>query len=148
MTEQPFNMLIVGPTYCGKTYYLLEMLERDYKKVFDHIILICPTILRNKTYRKWKYFHDSDLIVLPVKHDEVDQTLQYVIDTYKGDPNEDEEVKERNLIILDDCASGQDVKNRTSKLVELAMSLSVDRVKSESESNPSPSQMSESRKIC
>ena len=28
--ETPFNMMIVGMTGCGKTYYLLEMLEKEY----------------------------------------------------------------------------------------------------------------------
>ena len=33
---EPFNMLIAGMTACGKTKYLLDMLEKDYKNHFDY----------------------------------------------------------------------------------------------------------------
>ena len=48
--ETPFNMIIVGMTGCGKTYYLLNMLENEYNGYFDYISLICPTYNYNKTY--------------------------------------------------------------------------------------------------
>lgn len=73
--ETPFNMLIVGMTACGKTYYLLDTLEKQYSAV--------------------------------------DTVLVYVTETFKGS---------NTLIILDDCASGQDVKSRTNQLVNLAFS--------------------------
>ena len=41
--ETPLNMIIVGVTGCGKTYYLLKMLENDYKGHFEYIFLICGT---------------------------------------------------------------------------------------------------------
>ena len=56
-------MLIVGMTACGKTYYLLDTLEKQYS---------------------------------------VDTVLVYVTETFKGS---------NTLIILDDCASRQDVKS-------------------------------------
>ena len=48
--ETPFNMIIVGMTCCGKTKYLLDMLEKEFHKHFDYIFLICPTFEWNKTY--------------------------------------------------------------------------------------------------
>ena len=39
--------------------------------------------------------------------------LKYVVDLLKGS---------NSLIILDDCASGQDIKNRTSEVVKLGFS--------------------------
>ena len=35
--ETSFNMIIVGMTGCGKTCYLLDLLETDYKGHFDYI---------------------------------------------------------------------------------------------------------------
>ena len=49
--ETPFNMIIAGMTACGKTHYLLSMLERDHMKHF----LLCPTFEWNKTYNEWRY---------------------------------------------------------------------------------------------
>ena len=77
-------------TACGKTHYLLEMLERDYKDHFDYIFIVCPTLEDNKTYQHWKYLQDPNVFELPC-----------------------------SLIVLDDCASSKDVKNRTSELVKL-----------------------------
>ena len=111
--ESPFNMIICGMTNCGKTYYLLNMIEKYYKKHFDYIILICPTFTWNQTYQEWKYINDPDFIAVECE-DNVDKILHFVQVIYKGT---------NSLIILDDCASSQDVKNRTSELVKLAFSL-------------------------
>lgn len=46
----PFNALIVGPTNCGKTSYLGKLLRHEFIQKFDHIFLLCPTYIHNKTY--------------------------------------------------------------------------------------------------
>ena len=53
----PFNALIVGPTNSGKTQYLLNQLRGPFKGKFDYIVLLCPTFVKNKTY---KGFVDRD----------------------------------------------------------------------------------------
>ena len=110
----PFNiMIIVGMTNCGKTHYLLDMLQREYKNHFDYIIIICPTFSWNRTYQEWKHISDEDVIPIECEQDQVDKILHIASEVYKGT---------NSLIILDDCASSQDVKNRTSELVKLAFS--------------------------
>ena len=49
-------MIIVGTTNCGKTQYLLDMLEKEYKnpRVLEIIILVCPAFSWNRTYQDWK----------------------------------------------------------------------------------------------
>ena len=113
MAGSPFNMIIVGMTNCGKTHYLLKMLEKDFKNHFDYILLVCPTLTWNKTCQGWKYIKDEDLIPIECEQDEVDKVLHIVSAIYRGT---------NTLIILDDCASGQNVKNRVSELVKLAFS--------------------------
>ena len=110
---KPFNMIIVGKTACGKTKYLLNLLETNYKGCFEYIFLICPTFVENKTYRCWKYESDEDYITIPCDQDHVDYWLKYIVQSYKGT---------NSLIILDDCASGKDVKCKTSELVKLGFS--------------------------
>ena len=51
--KTPFHMIIVGMKACGKTHYLLEMLEEEYKNNFDYIFIVCPTLQDNKTYQNW-----------------------------------------------------------------------------------------------
>lgn len=106
-------MLIVGMTGCGKTYYLLDLIASEYKKHFDYIILICPTFRRNKTYTNWEYISDDDVVVIECEHHSVNEVIKYVRETYE-DTN--------SLIIIDDCASSRDIKNRTSEVVNLGFS--------------------------
>lgn len=47
------------------------------------------------------------------KQDDVNFVLKYVMDSFKGT---------NSFVILDDCASWQDVKNRTSQFVDLDFS--------------------------
>ena len=51
----PHNAMFVGVTACSKTEFLLRLLETEYKNHFEFIIILCPTILVDKTYlsRKW-----------------------------------------------------------------------------------------------
>ena len=51
----PHSAMFVGCTNVGKTEYLLRILETEYKNHFEFIVILCPTILDNKTYlsRKW-----------------------------------------------------------------------------------------------
>ncbi len=108
MSETPFNMMIVGMTGYGKTHYLLNMLVED----FDYIFLICPTYNWNKTYQEWIYKDGEKFYPLPCDQNSVDDFIKYIVDNFRGT---------NSLIILDDCASTQAVKNRVSELVSLGM---------------------------
>ena len=92
----PFNMIILGMTGCGKTYFLLKLSEEHYKNHFGYIYLICPTFKHNKTYQDWKYVSDEDFIVIPCSQDHVENYLKEVKHTAEGT---------NSLIILDHCAS-------------------------------------------
>ena len=111
--ETPLNMIIVGVTGCGKIHYLLKMLENDYKGHFEYIFLICPTYLWNKTYQEWKYKDYKKFFPIPCDQDEVEKFLKFVTHHFKNT---------NSLIILDDCASSQYIKNRSSEIVKLAFS--------------------------
>ena len=67
----PHSAMFVGVTACGKTEFLLRLLETVYKnhrKFMNHrefIVILCPTILDNKTYlsRKW-IFDDKNVFIV------------------------------------------------------------------------------------
>ena len=111
--DTPFNMIICGMTNSGKTYYLSKMLEKHFMNYFDFIILICPTFSQNKTYQQWKYIKDPDLVTIECEQEHVDKILHVIQNIYMGT---------NSLLILDDRASNQDVKNRTGEIVKLAFS--------------------------
>ena len=108
----PFNCLIVGPTNCGKTKYLVDILSGDFRRKFDYIVLICPTYDYNKTYKKFADM-DDDFIVFSPKQDQIERYLKFVTDTFE---------ETNTLIILDDCAASKEVKKRSNELVDLAFS--------------------------
>ena len=48
--KEPHTTIFTGPTGCGKTHLVLDLIEKEYNKHFDYIIIICPTLQWNKTY--------------------------------------------------------------------------------------------------
>ena len=80
---------------------------------FDFIILICPTFEYNITYKIWNYLSHPDFLAIQCDQDNVDIILNHVSDVYKGT---------NSIIILDDCASSKNLKNRTSEIVKLGFS--------------------------
>ena len=109
--DTPFHMVIAGMTACGKTHYLLKMLEEEYKNHFEYIFIVCPTFEDNKTYQDRKYLKDPDVFAIACDHDKVEDALREIVKFAKNT---------NSLVILDDCAASQSVKNRTSELVKLA----------------------------
>ena len=57
------NVLIVGPTNCGKTKYIVNQLCGPFRGKFDYIFLICPTFVHNKTYDGFAQNDDRVFIV-------------------------------------------------------------------------------------
>ena len=42
---------LVCPANCGKPELVMKLLETGYKDHFENIIIICPTIRHNETYK-------------------------------------------------------------------------------------------------
>ena len=80
--DTPFNMIITRMTGCGKTYYLFNFIEKNYKNHFDYIIIICPTFSWNKTYENWKYINDPDIIIIECQQDYIDNMLRFASKIY------------------------------------------------------------------
>jgi GTPase SAR1 family protein len=111
--QPPFNMLLVGMTGSGKTRFLLNMIETEYHQVFDYIIIMCPTIEWNTTYITWSHLDEHGVIKIPCSQELISNVLQAVATIFRGT---------NTLIVVDDCACSQAVKQRVSELVKLAFS--------------------------
>ena len=61
--KEPHTALFVAPTGVGKTHLALSLLENEYRNHFDFIVIICPTLRYNSTYksRGWVW-NDHDVI--------------------------------------------------------------------------------------
>src|SRR5271166_6680061 len=110
--DPPFNMLISGMTGCGKTHFVLDLLENEFKNKFDYIIIICPTFVYNKTYNR-KFICTDPCIMPAIVQDKLNEVLEKLIDVYKNKT-------EQTLIIIDDCANLNDAKIKVTALTKLA----------------------------
>ena len=68
--------LFIAPVGVGKMHLALNLLENEYKNHFDFIIIICPTLAHNETYksRGWVW---NDPEVIPI---EPGNQLYYLIE--------------------------------------------------------------------
>ena len=53
--KQPHTVIFTGQTGCGKTHLVLELIEKEYNKNFDYIVIICTKLRENSTYhaKEW-----------------------------------------------------------------------------------------------
>ena len=93
---KPFFGLITGYSGCGKTYFLLQLLEKEFKGFFSHVYLICPTVYRNKSYLGWKYFKDPKFYPIDCESSNFEEFLSIARNESK-DSN--------TLILVNDCAA-------------------------------------------
>ena len=42
--EEPHTAIFIGQTKCGKTHLILGLIEKEYNRHFDYIIIICLTL--------------------------------------------------------------------------------------------------------
>ena len=74
--KEPHTALFTATTGVGKTHLALSLLENEYRNHFDFIVIICPTLQYNSTYksRGWVW-NDPD--VIPI---EPGNNLYYLIE--------------------------------------------------------------------
>ena len=115
--QQAHSAIICGATDCGKTKFILDLLETKYCDFFTYIVIICPTLEKNKTYRReWLFYDDGVFLINPKEYGGLDKSLKSFYEiTGKID---DSQV----LLIIDDCSALNDIKKKHQMLSELAFS--------------------------
>ncbi len=124
--DHAHSAIICGATGSGKTVYVLDLLEKDYRKFFKYIVIICPTWRYNKAYlnRKW-LFNDhehiflvdpSELLSKSKSEDPLNDTLKIFVDSIGK--LDDSHV----LFLIDDCSSQKGMTKKKRMLSELAFS--------------------------
>ena len=75
----PNSEMFVGVMACGKTEFLLQLLETVYKNHFEFIVILCPTILDNKTYltRKW-ILSDKNVFIVCDVEGKLNEWINYI----------------------------------------------------------------------
>ena len=62
--KEPHTALFVAPTGVRKTHLAWDLLESEYFNHFNFIIIICPTLKHNETYRSRNWIWTDSYIVL------------------------------------------------------------------------------------
>ena len=110
--KEPHTALFVAPTRVGKTHLALSLLENESRNHFDFIVIICPTLRYNSTYknRSWVW-NDPD--VIPI---EPGNQLYYLIEKISNLLAGD-----KTLFLIDDIIADETLDKHCQALLELAI---------------------------
>ena len=99
------SAMFVGVTACGKTEFLLRLLETVYKNHFEFIVILCPMILDNKTYlsRKW-ISDDKNVFIVCDLEGKLNEWIKLFKSALKG---------HQTLFIIDDCSAEGEINKKT-----------------------------------
>ena len=111
--KEPHTALFIASTGVGKTHLALSLLETEYRNHFDFIVIICPTLRYNSTYksRSWVW-NDPD--VIPI---ESGNNLYYLIEKISNLLTGD-----KTLFLIDDIIADETLDKCRQPLLELAIS--------------------------
>ena len=108
----PHSAMFVGVTACGKTEFLLKLLETVYMNHFEFIMILCPTILDNKTYLSRKrIFDDKNAFIVCDVKGKLNEWIRFFKSALKG---------HQTLFIIDDCSAEGKINKKRDALSELA----------------------------
>ena len=100
--------MFVAPTGVGKIHLALSLLENEYRNHFNFIVIICPTLRYNSTYKsRGCVWNDPD--VIPI---EPGNQLYYLI----------EKIGSKTLFLIDDIIADETLNKHHQPLLELVIS--------------------------
>ena len=111
--KEPHTALLVASTGVGKTHLALSLLENEYRDHFEFIVIICPTLRYNSTYknRSWVW-NDPD--VIPI---EQGNNLYYLIEKISNLLAGD-----KTLFLINDTIADETLDKHRQPLLELVIS--------------------------
>ena len=108
--KQPHTVIFTGQTGCGKTHLVLELIEKEYNKNFDYIVIICTTLRENSTYHAKEWM--KQMVVFGL------QSLKTIWNKKLSELLRLLQV----LFIVDDVIANKDLDKRRQPLLKLSIS--------------------------
>ena len=62
--KKPHTSILIGQMGCGRTHLALGLIEKEYNKPVDYIIIICPTLRENSTIHTKEWIKNDDKVWL------------------------------------------------------------------------------------
>ena len=110
--EKPHTSIFIGQTGCRNTHFVLELIEKECKKHFDYIIIICPTLCKNDTYHAKEWIKNDDKVWHVNPKDNLYQLIKKLSELLRF-----LEV----ISIIDDIIANESLDKRRQPLLELSI---------------------------
>ena len=109
----PHTAIFSGPTSCGKTELILNLMENEYRNYYENIVILCSTLRWNRTYldRSW-IWKDRHVFCIEPK-DRLFDWIEKLSQIFAG---------EETLFIVDDMIADETLDKKRQPLLELAIS--------------------------
>ena len=91
----------------------MDLLEKEYKNHFDFIIIICPTLKDNETYRSRKWVCTDPQVILIEPGNSLYSWIEKIGNLLAGS---------KTLFLIDDIIANEILDKRRHSLLELAIS--------------------------
>ena len=111
--KEPHTALFVAPTGVGKTHLTLNLLDKEYKNHFDFIIIICPMLKHNETYRSRKWVWTDPEVILINPGNSLYGWIEKIGNLLAGF---------KTLFLIDDIIADENLDKKRQPLLELAIS--------------------------
>ena len=110
--KEPHTALFVAPTGVGETHLALNLLESEYKNHFDFIVIICPMLKHNETYRSRGWVWTDPEVILIEPGNQLYYWIEKISKLLTGS---------KALFLIDDIIADENLDKRRQPLLELAI---------------------------
>ena len=110
---EPHTALFVAPTGSRKNTFSIGFTRKKYKNYFDFIIIICPTIKHNSTYRSRKWVWTDPEVILIEPGNSLYSWIEKIGNLLAGS---------KTLFLIDDIIADETLDKRRQPLLDLAIS--------------------------
>ena len=111
--KDPHTAIFSGPTSCGKTQRVLDLLEGAYRHHFDNIVILCPTLRWNKTYLKRAWIWQDDYVFCIEPRGNLFEIIEKLSSLFSS---------EETMFIVDDMIADETLDKKRQPLLDLAIS--------------------------
>ena len=107
LPKNPHSAIVCGQTECGKTVFILDLLEGPYRGFFRNIVVLCPTIEHNKTYQQCPWLWTDPEVYVLDPGERLHDYLRAFFLVFRGEPT---------LFIIEDCSATKDLTQKKDAL--------------------------------
>ena len=111
--KDPHTCIFTGPTSCSKTQLVLDLLEHEYKQHFENIVILCPTLRWNMTYRERSWVWEDNFVFLVNPKGNLFNYIETLCNFFAG---------KETLFIVDDIIADENLDKKRQSLLDLAIS--------------------------